>query len=648
MIYQIKEAIIGFPGNTLLERVSMEVRNTEKICIVGRNGCGKTTLLKVIAEKHDVDNLSSDEEFFIHKAGNLRIGYLEQMSFENETITVREELENANTELLRCQEKLESLEKQMEQEQTDRLIAEYSKTLERFETLGGYNYKSEIEQMFTRFGFDITDLERSLDTFSGGQKTKIAFAKLLLSKPDICLLDEPTNHLDLPTIEWLEGYLKNYNHAVIIVSHDRMFLDRIADVTYEIEYKKMKRYVGNYTAFLKQKQLDYEKQCRDYELQQKEIERLTLFIEKWKNTPTKVSMTRSKKMQIEHMVKIPKPMRFDTKTIHNKYQPRKNSVTDVLNVRGLKLGYTEELAEVSFSLKRGQRLAILGENGKGKSTLLKTLVGKVNAFDKTGTVSEHIVFGRDVEWAYYDQELLNLNESKTVIEEFWDTYPTLDRTEVRTILGNFLFTGEEVDKPIKQLSGGERVRLSLAKLMRRQANLLILDEPTNHLDMVGKEALESILQQYQGTVIFVSHDRYFVKAVATCLLLFENGEVQYYPNDYENYRANYAESETQKGSIKIPLKREKEKGQTEGKRPQELNSSKDDRAEQKEKQRKERRLAQLEKEIEEQEELVKKWKLKFTDPEIAANFEKLDEIHKLIEESEEKLNILLMEWAGLV
>ncbi len=649
MIYQMKEALIGFPGSLLLDRVSMEIRNTEKICIVGRNGCGKTTLLKVIAGKHETDNLDSDEDYFIHKQNGLTIGYLEQMSFENETVTVRAELMNAYEALAVCRLRLEQLEALMEREPSEKIIQDYSHCSEKYEMLGGYRYISEMEQMFTRFGFDISDMERPLNTFSGGQKTKLAFVKLLLSKPDICLLDEPTNHLDLPTIEWLESYLKTYEHAVIIVSHDRMFLDRIADVTYEIEYKKMKRYVGNYTAFVRQKQLDYEKQCKDYAAQQKEIERLTLFIEQWKNTPTKVSMTRSKKMQIEHMVKIPKPRRFDTKTITNKFQPQKNSAAEVLTVRELRLGYETELARVSFSLRKGQRLAVIGENGRGKSTLLKTLVGQIPAFAEPGEAyeEESICFGRDVEMGYFDQELLNLNESKTVIEEFWDTYPTLKETEVRTILGNFLFTGDDVYQPIKQLSGGEKVRLSLAKLMKKQANLLILDEPTNHLDMVGKEALENILKDYQGTLLFVSHDRYFIRALATELLVFEHGEVNNYPYDYETYLERNAKDpcEQQKVTIKLPVRGRR--GNESVKENALATSAKTEREETKDKQRRERRKNQLEEQIKVQEELVQKWKMKFTDPKIASDYEKLDEIQKKIDEEEEILNTMLMEWAGL-
>lgn len=641
MVYQMKNAIIGYPGNRLLDGVSMEIKNTEKIAIVGRNGCGKTTLLKVIAGKLEVDNLDSDEEFFIQADGTPSIGYLEQISFEKETITVREELLKVYEEIFTLRDKMNELTSLMEVEASEKILEQYAKVSDKFERLGGYSYQYEIEQIFTKFGFDLSDLDRQILTFSGGQKTRIAFVKLLLSKPDIMLLDEPTNHLDMPMIEWLEGYLKKYNHAVVIVSHDRMFLDRIVDVTYEIEHKKMKRYPGNYTEFLKRKRLDYEKQCKDYEAQQKEIERLTIFIEKWKNTPTKVAMTRSKQMQIEHMVKIPKPLRFDTKAMHAKLQPNIESGKEVLTVKELKIGYEEVLASVSLELKKGQKLAVIGENGKGKSTLLKSVVGQIDALGGT------LKFGRDVDWVYFDQELLNLDESKNVIEEFWDTYPKLTQTEVRTILGNFLFTGDDVFQPLSQLSGGEKVRLSLAKLMKRQANLMILDEPTNHLDMIGKEMLESMLKSYQGTLLFVSHDRYFVRSVADNLLIFENGEVNYYPCGYEEYFEKKEKSLlSNTGTFRAENKDKLSESTTCLQNM--LTSEQISYLSGKDKAKRERRLIQLENEISVLEEKINKLKLKFSDPEIATDYQKLSEIQETINMEEQILNDLLIEWAGLV
>ncbi|HCL02043.1 MAG TPA: ABC transporter ATP-binding protein [Lachnoclostridium phytofermentans] len=641
MVYQMKNAIIGYPGNRLLDGVSMEIKNTEKIAIVGRNGCGKTTLLKAIAGKLEVDNLDSDEEFFIQADGAPSIGYLEQISFEKETITVREELLKVYEEIFTLKDKMNELTSLMEVEASEKILEQYAKVSDKFERLGGYSYQYEIEQIFTKFGFDLSDLDRQILTFSGGQKTRIAFVKLLLSKPDIMLLDEPTNHLDMPMIEWLEGYLKKYNHAVVIVSHDRMFLDRIVDVTYEIEHKKMKRYPGNYTEFLKRKRLDYEKQCKDYEAQQKEIERLTIFIEKWKNTPTKVAMTRSKQMQIEHMVKIPKPLRFDTKAMHAKLQPNIESGKEVLTVKELKIGYEEVLASVSLELKKGQKLAVIGENGKGKSTLFKSVVGQIDALGGT------LKFGRDVDWVYFDQELLNLDESKNVIEEFWDTYPKLTQTEVRTILGNFLFTGDDVFQPLSQLSGGEKVRLSLAKLMKRQANLMILDEPTNHLDMIGKEMLESMLKSYQGTLLFVSHDRYFVRSVADNLLIFENGEVNYYPCGYEEYLEK--KEKNLLGNTGALRDENKDKlSESTICLQNTMTSEQISYLNGKEKAKRERRLVQIENEISDLEEKINKLKLKFSDPEIATDYQKLSELQETINKEEQILNDLLIEWSGLV
>ena len=641
MVYQMKNAIIGYPGNRLLEGVSMEIKNTEKIAIVGRNGCGKTTLLKVIAGKLEVDNLDSDEEFFIQADGEPSIGYLEQISFEKETITVREELQKVYEKIFALRDRMSELTRLMEVEASDKLLEQYAKASDHFERLGGYTYQYEMEQIFTKFGFELSDLDRQILTFSGGQKTRIAFVKLLLSKPDIMLLDEPTNHLDMPMIEWLEGYLKKYNHAVVIVSHDRMFLDRIVDVTYEIEHKKMKRYPGNYTAFLERKHLDYEKLCKDYEAQQEEIKRLTVFIEKWKNTPTKVSMTRSKQMQIEHMVKIPKPMRFDTRAMHAKLQPNKESGKEVLMVKELKIGYEDVLASVSLDLKKGQKLAVIGENGKGKSTLLKSIVGQIEVLGGT------FKFGRDVDRVYFDQELLNLDESKNVIDEFWDAYETLTQTEVRTILGNFLFTGDDVFQPLSQLSGGEKVRLSLAKLMKRQANLMILDEPTNHLDMIGKEMLETMLKSYQGTLLFVSHDRYFVRNVADSLLIFENGEVNYYPYGYEEYREK---KEKNLLSNTVNLRNDRREELSENEACEEKTMTADQRfyLSGKEKAKRERRLVQVENEISDIEEKINKLKLKFSDSEIAMDYQKLSELQENINKEEQILNDLLMEWSGLV
>ncbi|MBQ5918311.1 MAG: ABC-F family ATP-binding cassette domain-containing protein, partial [Lachnospiraceae bacterium] len=354
----------------------------------------------------------------------------------------------------------------------------------------------------------------------------------LLSRPDIMLLDEPTNHLDLPTIEWLENYLKNYDKAVVIVSHDRLFLDRITDVTYEIEYHGIKRYPGNYSTFMKLKEENLVKQEKDYEEQQKEIARLTEWIEKWKNTPTKVAAARSKQMAIEHMVKIEKPRRFDTRVFRAMFSPRIESYTNVINAKKLAIGYDSVLSESTFLLQKGNKMAIIGENGKGKSTLLKTLVGTLPALGGEFTI------GNNVEWGYFDQQKAvqdDADPEQTILDNFWEEYPKLVREEVRSALGGFLFSGEDVMKKMGQLSGGEKVRLSLCKIFQTKPNLLILDEPTNHMDIVGKQALEQMLADFPGTVLFVSHDRYFIKQVATHILDFTKDEVKQYNCTYDEY-----------------------------------------------------------------------------------------------------------------
>ena len=445
---------------------------------------------------------------------------------------MEEEIRKTFAPIFSCESRMKEIEERLQSGQDSALLHEYDTLQKQMEALRGYTWRQDMEIMFQRFGFALEDLERPIGSFSGGQQTKVAFIKLLLSRPDIMLLDEPTNHLDLPTIEWLEGYLKNYDKSVVIVSHDRMFLDRVIDVTYEIEYHRIRRYPGNYTAFLAQKEADLVKQEKDYEAQQKEIRRLTEWIEKWKNTPTKVTAARSKRMAIEHMVKIEKPRRFDTRAFHALFQPRVESYTEVVTAKNLCIGYDTELSRVSFTLRKGERLAVIGENGIGKSTLLKTLTGLVKPLG--GSFS----FGPNVEWGYFDQQAAvsgYVQPEQTVLENFWETYPLLQREQVRSALGSFLFSQEDVEKKMGQLSGGERVRLALCKMFQTRPNLLILDEPTNHMDIVGKETLEQMLAAFSGTVLFVSHDRYFIRQIATGVLEFEGGDVVQYPYAYEDY-----------------------------------------------------------------------------------------------------------------
>ena len=537
MRIRISHANVQFGGDVILQDINFEVRDNEKIAIVGRNGCGKTTLLKLIAGDIKMSNIDSDEECGYDMAGRQEIGFLRQINFADGDISVENEIMKVFAPIFECEARMRELEESMKTSDDASVMREHAALQAKMEALHGYTWKQDMETMFQRFGFELADIKRPIGSFSGGQQTKIAFIKLLLTRPDIMLLDEPTNHLDLPTIEWLEGYLKTYDRAVVIVSHDRMFLDKVADVTYEIEYHRIKRYAGNYTAFMKRKEEDLVKQEKDYEEQQKEIKRLTEWIEKWKNTPTKVTAAHSKQMAIEHMVKIEKPRRFDTKAFHARYIPRIESYTNVINAKNLEIGYDKVLSTVTFLLQKKDRLAIIGENGKGKSTLLKTLIGEIPA------LGGEFKFGQNVEWGYFDQQkavMENVNPEQTVLDNFREAYPDYLREEVRSALGGFLFSGEEVEKKMGQLSGGEKVRLALCKMLQTRPNLLILDEPTNHMDIVGKDALEKMLNEYEGTVLFVSHDRYFISRIATGILEFSSeetaqGNVKQYKMTYEQY-----------------------------------------------------------------------------------------------------------------
>lgn len=537
MRIRISHANVQFGGDVILQDINFEVRDNEKIAIVGRNGCGKTTLLKLIAHDIGMSNIDSDEECGYETAGKQEIGFLRQINFTDTGITVEDEIKKVFEPIFECERRMRELEENMKSSDDASILREYAAIQSKMESLHGYTWKQDMETIFQRFGFKLSDLKRPIGSFSGGQQTKVAFIKLLLTRPDIMLLDEPTNHLDMPTIEWLEGYLKTYDRAVVIVSHDRMFLDKVADVTYEIEYHHIKRYAGNYSAFMKRKEEDLIKQEKDYEEQQKEIKRLTEWIEKWKNTPTKVAATHSKRMAIEHMVKIEKPRRFDTKAFHARYIPRIESYTNVINAKNLEIGYDKVLSTVTFLLQKKERLAVIGENGKGKSTLLKILVGEIPA------LGGEFKFGQNVEWGYFDQHkavMERFDPEQTVLDNFWEAYPDYLREEVRSALGGFLFSGEEVEKKMGQLSGGEKVRLALCKMLQTRPNLLILDEPTNHMDIVGKDALEKMLNEYEGTVLFVSHDRYFISRVATGILEFSSeesikGNVKQYKMSYELY-----------------------------------------------------------------------------------------------------------------
>lgn len=634
MRYEIRHAIVEYGADRILDDINFEIHDKEKIAIVGRNGCGKTTLLKLIAGDLHMANLDSDETCGIFMAGRQEIGFLRQISFTDGDITVEEEIKKVFSDIFTCEARMKEIEEALHHTQDAKLLSEYDFLQKKMEAMEGYHWRRNMEIMFQQFGFPLEDLQRPIGSFSGGQQTKIAFIKLLLSKPDIMLLDEPTNHLDLPTIEWLEGYLKKYDKSVVIVSHDRLFLDRIIDVTYEIEYHHIKRYNGNYSAFMRQKEENLEKQEKDYEEQQKEIKRLTEWIEKWKNTPTKVAAARSKQMAIEHMVLIEKPRHFDTKTFKANFTPRIESYSNVITAKDLSIGYDTVLSTLSFRLMKGERLAIIGENGKGKSTLLKTLVGLLPP------LGGEFTFGQNVEWGYFDQQKAVVNDAdpeQSVLDNFWECYPDMLREQVRSALGSFLFSGEEVEKKMGQLSGGEKVRLALCKMFQTKPNLLILDEPTNHMDMAGKEALEKMLVNYGGTVLFVSHDRYFIQQIATGILEFGKEEIRQYPLDYTSYLEKKAAADAEEAAMEAAKKQAAKAAPT----LEDVFDKKTYYNPGKIRSRLEKQLEKYNRQLEESEQKCQELQLQLVDPALSTDFEKLMDIQKQLDEEEKNQESLL-------
>ena len=651
MLYQISNGCVRFGADTILEHINFEIRNTEKIAVVGRNGCGKTTLLRLIAGEVELSKRDSDEDIFIAKAGKPTIGYLKQVAFEDENITVEEEIRKVFAPVLSLQEKMEQALLEVEREASEANVKRYSALQEQFDAMGGYHYDREFDGLFYSFGFRDEDRGRRMAEFSGGQRSKIAFIKLLLSKPDIMLLDEPTNHLDMAAVEWLEQYLKNYNRAVVVVSHDRMFLDNVADVVYEIEYGTAKRYPGNYSHFVETKQADYEKQLKDYTLQQQEIKRLETLVERFKNKPTKVAMTRSKKKAIEHMDKIENPMAADGRTFQKSLKPALESGKEVLSVRNLEVGYDVPLARISFELKRGEKIAVVGDNGTGKSTLLKTLVGRLPA------LGGEFGFGVNVQIGYFDQESAQYASAKDVLTDFREEFPDLTQTEARSALGAFLFTQDDVFRQVKLLSGGEKARLALCKIFQRRPNLLILDEPTNHMDIVGKETLENLLKAYEGTVLFVSHDRYFVRRVADKLLELRAEGAAFYPFGYEQYAEERAKRREDSGDQEAAFRILPVRGGESGDRASVPGGSTSAVSEGrggknyfnpgKEQAKRERRLAKLEEKIAACERWIAGLKEQWASPELAADYVRLNELQQEIDAAEEELEGLMEEYLEL-
>ena len=530
----IQNGIVDLSGEPVLKKVNIEINTESKIGVVGRNGCGKTTLLRLISGELQIskDNPEANSNFLI--SGKPVIGTLNQMTFKDNSISLVDEIRGAYQKIIDMKNRLDELQRIMSVNENPDAITEYTTLLDIFTNEGGFYFEKEYEAAIKRFGFTEEEKRKPLSDFSGGQRTKIAFLKLLLSKPDLLLLDEPTNHLDVDAVSWLEEYLSSYKKAVVIVSHDRMFLDKTVKTIYEIERGKTYKYNGNYSEFVIQKQLLREQQAKEYEAQQKEIARLNELVERFRYKANKAAMAQSKLKQLERMDLIEHPETYDNRVFKASFQPTVRSVNDVLTVRNLAIGYDNVLSKVSFDIKRGEHIGIIGGNGLGKSTLLKTLVGALPS------LGGEFIMGGSVKIGYFDQQMAQYSSSDTVLDDFRNEFPSYDDFQARSALGAFLFGGDDVFKTVDMLSGGERVRLALCKIFGKKPNFLILDEPTNHMDILSKEALEDLLVDYEGSLIFVSHDRYFIKKVAQQLLSFENGETKLYKFGYEEYLESQA------------------------------------------------------------------------------------------------------------
>ena len=529
MYLKIVNARVDILNKSILEQVNMEIKDKDHIAIIGRNGAGKTTLLKALVDNTMFEEGTGEEKFNIYKVGKPVIGYLKQNEGLNNDNTLLEEILLAYQDIIKIEDKLHKLEIKLNNNPLKEEIYQYTELQDYYKNIGGYEYKKEYLNALLKNGFTENDFNKKISSFSGGEQTKISFIKLLLSKPDLLVLDEPTNHLDIEAILWLEEYLENYNNAFVVVSHDRMFINHVANKIYEIEYGEMILYNGNYEYYEEEKKKRYEINLYNYERYQKEVKRLQSIADRFRYKPSKASMAMAKLKQIERMDKVFKPDKVDTKTFKINFPNFLESGKVVLSVLDLKFGYKYVLGKASFTLNRGDRLGVIGANGTGKSTLLKTIMGIIPKIG--GSFS----MGINVIPAYYDQQFSTILPQDTVYEAFKKEFPLMNDYEIRSSLARFLFGSEDIDKKIMVLSGGEKVRLQLAIVVFKKANLLILDEPTNHLDILSKEKLEDVLKSYPGTIIFVSHDRYFVKKIATSILELEDNNVKYYAYNYEEY-----------------------------------------------------------------------------------------------------------------
>ncbi|WP_040225163.1 ABC-F family ATP-binding cassette domain-containing protein [Bhargavaea cecembensis] len=639
IVLQVNNVTKSFAGEEILSGVKLEVQHRDRVALVGRNGAGKSTLLKIITGQ-----ISRDEGDIIMPK-DVRTGYLDQHTGLDSDRTIWEEMMTIFQPLHDMETELRSLEQRMADPSVYEDGEAYRKVMEAYDSLqhrfgesGGYQYESETRSVLHGMRFYPEDYEKRIDTLSGGQRTRLALARLLLSKPDLLILDEPTNHLDIETLSWLERYLQGYEGAILIVSHDRYFLDQVVTTVYEVSRRKVTKYVGNYSAYLDQKAKNYERDRKLYEKQMGEKAKLEEFVQKniARASTTKMAQSRRKVLEKTDWMESPDG---DEKSAAFTFGIERKSGNDVLSARELAIGYDgQPVSEhLDFRVYRDDRIAFIGPNGVGKSTLLKTLTGRIPA------LAGDIALGANVLFGYYDQEQAELTGNGTVLQEIWDEWPLMNEKDIRTLLGRFLFSGDDVTKPVQTLSGGEKARLAIAKLVLEKANTLVLDEPTNHLDLDSKEVLENALLDYPGTLLFVSHDRYFINRIATKVIELSPEGNEEFLGGYDYYLEKKKEQE----ELALEIAAEQQAGRPAASPPAASRPVSETKEQQRERRRIERALQEAEKEMESLEAEVARLEEDLNDPAHADDHVRLAEIQEELDRQTELQEASMERWMEL-
>ncbi|MBC3106332.1 ABC-F family ATP-binding cassette domain-containing protein [Staphylococcus haemolyticus] len=642
ILLQLNDISKSFDGEDIFTSVNFEVKTGERIGVVGRNGAGKSTLMKIIAGVEDYDS------GHISKIKNLRMGYLTQQMTLNSSASVFEEMSKPFEHLKKMELLIREETNWLADHASNYYSEEYQQHMERyesltnqFEQLDGYQYESKIKTVLHGLNFNEDDFDKPINDFSGGQKTRLSLAQMLLNEPDLLLLDEPTNHLDLETTKWLEDYLKYFKGAIVIISHDRYFLDKIVTQIYDVALGDVKRYVGNYEQFIEQRDKYYESRMQEYERQQDEIKRLETFVEKNITRASTSGMAKSRRKTLEKMERIDKPM-LDARSANIQFGFNRNTGNDVMHIRNLKIGYDSPITSpINIEVSKGDHIAIIGPNGVGKTTLIKTIAQRQNQLEG------EITFGANLQIGYYDQKQAEFKSNKTIIDYVWDQYPTMNEKDIRAILGRFLFVQDDVKKVINDLSGGEKARLQLALLMLQRDNVLILDEPTNHLDIDSKEMLEQALKDFEGTILFVSHDRYFINQLANKVFDLNNDGGQMYLGDYQYYIEKTEEAAALEAFKNERNDFSKEDTSNQNEANENVNTYDSQKQQRREQRKLERLIENCEAKIEAFENEIARIDEQLTQPDVFNNPEKASSLANQKLETEQMLEQVMSEWENL-